>query len=146
LDSQTVLVSAATNTGDPHKTSGMTLFDLIVLGSAAVLAASILMIRVPQLIFVRKLSFQEAFSVCWVAWAIYMSSLLVYVGMKFWLNLSSDTNLTAICLAIVILIVVNYYLAIHRIDRNGAAIKSIFAMFSVALLVAGSIRAALFFR
>ena len=52
------------------------------LGILAVVCASALMVLRPVWFFGRKLSLEEALSVCWVAWSIYMGAFVVYIGLK----------------------------------------------------------------
>ena len=57
------------------------------LGILAVVCASALMVLRPVWFFGRKLSLEEALSVCWVAWSIYMGAFVVYIGLKLPLGL-----------------------------------------------------------
>ena len=57
----------------------MRVSEPLVLGSLAVLAASVFIVRSPVRFFGRKLSLEEVLSVCWVAWSIYMGAFVVYI-------------------------------------------------------------------
>jgi hypothetical protein len=66
----------------------MTVSDPSFLGSFAVLGASVLIVLSPAQFFGRRLSFEEASSVCWVAWSIYVGVFVIYMGLKLPLGLS----------------------------------------------------------
>jgi len=80
----------------------MTVSDPVVLGCFAVLGASVLIVLSPARFFGRGLSYEEAFSVCWVAWSIYMGTFVVYVGLKLPLGLSRAANAPAVGMAVCI--------------------------------------------
>jgi len=72
------------------------------LGILAVVCASALMVLRPVWFFGRKLSLEEALSVCWVAWSIYMGAFVVYIGLKLALGLSCGAHVSAVCVAVCI--------------------------------------------
>jgi hypothetical protein len=109
----------------------------IFLGIFAVIAASAIMImRNPARIFGRALSLNEAFCVCWVAYAIFMGVVMFYLGLKLPLALPAATNAPAIAIAICISIEGIRYLGRIQADWNGMVARSLFGLFTLVGLVA----------
>jgi hypothetical protein len=118
----------------------MTDGDLLRLGSLAVLSASAFMVLRPLWFFGRKLSLEEALSVCWVAWLIYMGAFVVYIGLKLPLGLSPDANAPAIGVAVSLWAIAVFCLArIVPTDCKSALTKSILGLFALTLGAAGAI-------
>ena len=105
------------------------------LGILAVVCASALMVLRPVWFFGRKLSLEEALSVCWVAWSIYMGAFVVYVGLKLPLGLSRDAHVPAVCVAVCISLIAILGLARVPTDWRSAVTKSIFGLFGLILVV-----------
>ncbi|MCL2716391.1 MAG: hypothetical protein FWD68_17950 [Alphaproteobacteria bacterium] len=109
--------------------------DPVWLGSLAVLGASVVMVLRPMRFFGRKLSLEEALSVCWVAWSIYMGAFVIYVGLKLPLGLSRNAHAPAVGLAVCISVPVVLWLARVVTDWRSAVTKSLFGLFILALVV-----------
>ncbi|MHC2439104.1 hypothetical protein [Bradyrhizobium sp. USDA 4451] len=109
--------------------------NLLVLGSVAVVAASLIMVIRPSWTFGRKLSLDEAVSVCWVAWSIYMATFVIYIGLKLPLGLSSDAGIPAIAIGVLVSAIAVFCLARMRTDWKSAVTKSIFGLFTLTLVV-----------
>src|SRR5882757_1255349 len=114
------------------------MIDPIWWGSIAVLVASVLMVLLPLPFFRRKLSLEEALSVCWVAWAVYMAAFMVYLGLKPMLGPSKNVHTTAVGLSACFSIGVVFLLARAAIDWRGAVAKSIFGLMALTIAVAGA--------
>jgi hypothetical protein len=108
------------------------------LGSFAVLGASVLIVLRPAQFFGRQLSFEEASSVCWVAWSIYMGVFVIFMGLKRPLGLSVSANAPAAGTAVCISVMAILCLARIRADWQSAVTKSIFGLFGLTLGVAGA--------
>ncbi|UFW45403.1 MULTISPECIES: hypothetical protein [Bradyrhizobium] len=113
----------------------MTAAEHIGIVSAAVLAASAFMVSRPQWFFGRKLSLEEALSVGWVAWSIFMAGFVVYIGLKLPLALTREADALAIgaggCSSLVAV-----SLLARAVTDWGRIVKiSIFALFILALVV-----------
>jgi hypothetical protein len=119
------------------------MIDPIWWGSIAVLVASVLMVLRPIRFFSRKLSLEEALSVCWVAWSVYMAAFVVYVGLKLPLGLSRNAHAPAVGIAACVSVGAVVLLARAPTDWSGAVTKSIFGLLTLTLGVAVAI---LFFR
>jgi hypothetical protein len=115
------------------------LIDPIWWGSIAVLVVSALMVLRPMPFFSRKLSLEEALSVCWVAWAVYMAAFVVYIGLKPLLGLSRNTHAAAVGLATFLSVGVILLLARATTDWRRAVTKSIFGLMTLTLVVAGAV-------
>jgi hypothetical protein len=120
----------------------MTVSDPVVLGCFAVLGASVLIVLSPARFFGRGLSYEEAFSVCWVAWSIYMGTFVVYVGLKLPLGLSRAANAPAVGMAVCISVTSVLCLARIPTDWRSAVTKS----FRLITLIVGVVGAIYFFR
>ena len=121
----------------------MTVSEPLVLGSLAVLGASVFMVLSPVRFFGRKLSLEEVLSVCWVAWSVYMGAFVVYVGLKLPLGLSRAANASAVGMAVCISVISVLCLARIPTDWRSAVTKSIFGLFTLTL---GVVEAIYFFR
>src|SRR5712664_888660 len=117
----------------------MTLSEPLVLGSLAVLGASVFIVLSPVRFFGRKLSLEEVLSVCWVAWSIYMGAFVVYIGLKLPLGLSRAANAPAVGMAVCISVISVLCLARIPTDWRSAVMKSIFGLFTLTLGVVGAI-------
>jgi hypothetical protein len=117
----------------------MTISEPIFLGTFAVLGASVLVVLSPVQFFGRRLSFEEASSVCWVAWSIYMGVFVIYTGLKLPLGLSPSANAPAAGTAVCVSVIAVLYLARIRADWQSAVTKSIFGLFSLIIGVAGAV-------
>jgi hypothetical protein len=117
----------------------MTVSYPLGLGTLAVLGASVFMALRPIWFFSRKLSLEEALSVCWVTWSIYMAAFVVYIGLKLPLGLSRDANAPAVCIAVCVSLIAVLYLAWIPTDWKSAVTKSIFGLFTLTLGVVGAI-------
>jgi hypothetical protein len=113
----------------------MTSSDPIWLGCFAVLGASAFMVLRPVWFFGRKLSLEEALSVCWVAWSIYMGAFVIYIGLKLPLGLSRDAHAPAVCVAVCSSLLAVLWLARVATDWKSAVTKSIFGLFGLTLVV-----------
>jgi hypothetical protein len=69
-------------------------------GCIAVLGVAIFVVLRPTPFFGRKLSLEEALSVCWVAWSIYMGAFVIYIGLKLPLGLSRNAHAPAVATAV----------------------------------------------
>jgi hypothetical protein len=114
--------------------------DPIWLGIIAVFGASVLIVLRPKRFFGRKLSLEEALSVCWVAWSIYMAGFVVYVGLKLPLGLRQAADAPAAGIAVCISVVAILCLARLIADWKGAVTNSFFGLFTLALVVVGAVR------
>jgi len=117
----------------------MTVGDPIVLGCFAVLGASVLIVLSPAQFFGRGLSYEEAFSVCWVAWSIYTGVFVIYLGLKLPLGLSRAEDTPAAGTAVCISVIAVLCLARMRADWKSAVTKSIFGLFTLTLGVVGAV-------
>jgi len=97
------------------------------------------MVLRPLQFFGRNLSLEEAISVCWVAWSIYMSTFVIYIGLKLPLGLSGNANPPAIAVSVFVSVTAVFCLARILTDWKSAVTKSIFGMFSLTLGVVGAI-------
>jgi hypothetical protein len=113
----------------------MTQSDPAWLGCFAVLGASLFMVLRPAWFFSRKLSFEEAFTVCWVAWTLYMGAFLIYIGLKLPLGLSREAHGPAVAVAACFSIVAILWLAKVTSDWMSAGTKSFFGLFILVLIV-----------
>lgn len=113
----------------------MTYGDTVGLGCFAVLGASAFMVLRPKWFFGRKLSLEEALSVCWVAWSIYMGAFVIYIGLKLPLGLSRDAHSPAVGIAACSSILAILWLARVTTDWKSAVTKSIFGLFGLTLVV-----------
>jgi hypothetical protein len=120
------------------------MIDPIWLGLFAVLGASIFMVLRPLRFFMRNLSLEEAFSVCWVAFAIYIGTFGAYVGLKIPLGLSRNTHASAVGIAVCVSLVGTLYLAKASTDWQRAVTMSIFGLFGFLFVVAAAM--SFFFR
>jgi len=103
-------------------------------GILAVLGASVLIVLRPLTFFRRKLLYEEAFSVCWVAWSIYMGVFVVSIGLRP-LGLSRDAQIAAVGVAVCISLIAIFCLARVPTDWKSAATKSFFGLFILTLVV-----------
>jgi len=117
----------------------MTVSDPIALGCFAVLGASVLMVLSPAPFFGRGLSYEEAFSVCWVAWSIYMGVIVIYIGLKLPLGLSRAANAPAAATAVCMSVIAVLCFARIRADWKSAVTKSIVGLFTLTLGVVGAV-------
>jgi hypothetical protein len=111
----------------------------LVLGSLAVLGASAFIVLSPIRFFGRKLSLEEALSVCWVAWSIYMGSFVVYTGLKLPLGLSREADAPAVGVAVSISIIGVLWLARIPTDWKNAVTKSLLGLFTLIIGVVGAV-------
>lgn len=109
------------------------MIDPIWLGFFAVLAAPTFMVLFPARFFKRRLSLEEACSVCWVSWSIYMATFAVYVGLKVPLGLGRNTHAPAVAIAVCLSVVATMVLARSIDDWQNAVTKSIFGLFTLIL-------------
>jgi hypothetical protein len=89
--------------------------------------------------FKRKLSLEEALSVCWVAWTIYMGAFVIYIGLKLPLGLSRSAHAPAIGVAVCISIIAMLCLGRAPVDWKNAVPNSILGLFTLTLGVVGAI-------
>lgn len=115
------------------------MIDPIWLGIIAVVGASVFIVLRPKRFFGRKLSLEEALSVCWVAWSIYMAAYVVHIGLKLPLGLRRAANAPAAGIAVCISVVAILWLARRITDWRGAVANSIFGLFTLALVVVGAV-------
>ena len=113
----------------------MTYGDTVWLGCFAVLGASAFMVLRPVWFFGRKLSLEEALSVCWVGWSIYMGAFVIYIGLKLPLGLSRDAHAPAVCVAVCFSVLAVLWLARVTTDWKSAVTRSIFGLFGLTLVV-----------
>ncbi|MGY3605582.1 MULTISPECIES: hypothetical protein [unclassified Bradyrhizobium] len=113
----------------------MTPVDPVWWGVLAVLGASVLMVLHPKCFFGRKLSLEEALSVCWVAWSIYMGAFLIYIGLKLPLGLSRDAHAPAVGVAVCSSLPAILWLGRVVTDWKSAVTKSIFGLLILTLVV-----------
>jgi hypothetical protein len=113
----------------------MTAAEHIGLGSAAVLAASAFMVSRPLWFFGRKLSLEEALSVGWVAWSIFMAGFVVYIGLKLPLGLTRETEALAIGAAGCSSLLAILWLARAVTDWRRTVTISIYGLFLLTLVV-----------
>lgn len=113
----------------------MTYSDIAWLGCFAVLGASAFMVLRPAWFFGRKLLFEEAFTVCWVAWTIYMGAFVIYIGLKLPLGLSRVAHGPAVGISACLSIVAILWLARITSDWRSVGTKSIFGLFILVLIV-----------
>jgi hypothetical protein len=109
------------------------------LGFFAVLGTSIFVVLRPLRFFSRNLSLEEAFSVCWVALAIYMGTFAAYVGLILPLGLSRDARIWAVGIAVCISLSAILYLARVCNDWQRAVTRSIFGLFYFIFVVAAAV-------
>jgi hypothetical protein len=117
----------------------MTVIDPLWLGSLAVLGASASVVLRPMRFFGRKLSLEEALSVSWVAWSIYMGAFMIYLGLKLPLGLSEDAHAPAVGVAVCTSLIAVFYLARVPTNWKTAVTKSIFGLFTLTLVMVGAI-------
>jgi len=112
----------------------MTYSDTVWLGCFAVLGASAFMVLRPKWFFGRRLSLEEALSVCWVAWSICMGAFVIYIGLKLhWVfRAMRIPRRSALRLFIHSAIL---WLARVTTDWKSAVTKSIFGLFGLTLVV-----------
>lgn len=113
----------------------MTYGEIVWLGCFAVLGASAFMVLRPVWFFGRKLSLEEALSVCWVGWSIYMGTFVIYIGLKLSLGLSRDADAPAVCVAVCFSVLAVLWLARVTTDWKSAVTRSIFGLFGLTLVV-----------
>lgn len=113
----------------------MTSIDTAWLGCLVVLGASAFMVLRPVWFFGRKLSLEEALSVCWVGWSIYMGAFVIYIGLKLPLGLSVDAHVPAVCAAVCLSLLALLWLARVTTDWKSAVTRSIFGLFGLTLVV-----------
>jgi hypothetical protein len=113
----------------------MTTIDPAWLGCLAVLAVSAFLVLQPVRFFARKLALEEALSVCWVAWSIYMGAFVLYIGLKLPLGLSRNAHTPAVVAAVCISVVAILYLARITTDWSSLIRKSIYGLFGFTLVV-----------
>jgi hypothetical protein len=109
--------------------------DPVWLGCFAVLGASAFLVLRPVWFFGRKLSLEEALSVCWVAWSIYMGAFVIYIGLKLPLGLSRDAHAPAVGMAVCASLIAILWLARVTTDWRSAVTRSIFGLFILTLIV-----------
>ncbi|MCA6117746.1 hypothetical protein J6524_23140 [Bradyrhizobium sp. WSM 1738] len=109
--------------------------DPIWLGCFVVLGASAFMVLRPVWFFGRKLSLEEALSVCWVTWSIYMGAFVIYIGLKLPLGLSRDAHAPAVGMAVCASLIAILWLARVTTDWRSAVTRSIFGLFILTLIV-----------
>jgi len=85
------------------------------------------------------LSYEEALSVCWVAWSIYMGVFVIYIGLKLPMGLSRAANAPAAGTAACMSVITVLCLARIQADWKSAVTKSIFGLFTLTLGVVGAI-------
>jgi hypothetical protein len=112
--------------------------DPLWLGSLAVLGVSIFMVLRSRRFFGRKLSLEEALSVCWVAWSIYIGAYVAYLGLKLPLGLSRNANAPAVGVAVCISLIAVFCLARVPTNWESAVTKSLFGLFTFTLAVVGT--------
>jgi hypothetical protein len=105
------------------------------LGALAVMGASAIMVWRPSRFFGRELSLEEAVSVCWVAWSIYIGIFVIYIGLKLPLGLSRNAHVPAVVVAACLSLPVVLWLARTVTDWRRAVTRSIFGLFSLTLVV-----------
>lgn len=113
----------------------MTAAEHLGIVSAAVLAASAFMVFRAQWFFGRKLSVEEALSVGWVTWSIFMAGFVVYIGLKLPLGLTPEADALAIGVAGCLSLVAILWLARAVTDWGRSVKISIFALFLLTLVV-----------
>ncbi len=104
-------------------------------GCIAVLGVAIFVVLRPIRFFGRKLSLEEALSVCWVAWSIYMGAFVIYIGLKLPLGLSRNARAPAVAIAVCSSLLAVFWLARVVTDWKSAVTKSIFGLFLLTLVV-----------
>ena len=104
-------------------------------GALAVIGASAIMVWRPSRFFGRQLSLEEAISVCWVAWSIYMGMFVIYIGLKLPLGLSRNAHVPAVVVAACLSLPVVLWLTRIVTDWRSAVTRSIFGLFSLTLVV-----------
>ena len=109
----------------------------IILGSLAVIAASVMITRKSARIFGRALSYNEALSVCWVAYSIFIGVVALYYALKLPLGLPRATNAPAIAIAVCASISTILYLGRVQTDWNGVVTRSIFGLLILLVIVGG---------
>jgi glucose uptake protein GlcU len=112
------------------------------LGSFAVLGASVFVVLRPIRFFGRKLSLEEALSLCWVAWSIYMGVFMIYLGLKLPLGLSRNAHAPAVGVAVCTSLIAVFCLARVPTNWKTAVAKSIFGLLTLILVVVGAISSA----
>jgi hypothetical protein len=115
------------------------MIDPLWLGCLAVLAASIFMALRSMWFFKRKLSLEEALSVCWVAWTIYMGAFVIYIGLKLPLGLSRSAHAPCYRGSRLHIDNCNALLGTASVDWKNAVPNSILALFTLTLGVVGAI-------
>jgi hypothetical protein len=113
----------------------MTPIDPGWLGCFAVLGASIFMVLRPAWFFGRTLSLEEALTVCWVTWSLYMGVFVIYIALKLPLGLSREAHGPAVGVAACSAILAILWLARIITDWRSAGTRSIFALFGLILVV-----------
>ena len=116
----------------------MSIQGQIMLGALAVLAASVLITLKPAPIFGRALSLNEAISVCWVAYSIYIGGVALYYALKLPLGLSRGTNAPATAMAVCVSISAILYLGRVHADWNSMVTRSIFGL-AILLWIIGAV-------
>ena len=110
----------------------------IALGVLAVIAASAIMItRNPARIFGRALSYNEAFSVCWVAYSIFIGAVALYYALKLPLGLPRATNAPATAIAVCVSISAILYLGRVQADWTSMVTISIFGLLILLGIIGG---------
>ena len=113
--------------------------DPLWLGFAAVFGASAIVLLRRRWFFTRILSLDEAFSACWVAYAIYMGVCLVYVGLKMPLGLGRDTHAWAAGIAACTSLAAFVWLERSRTDWKRALTVSLLGLLSLGVVVGASV-------
>lgn len=110
----------------------------IVSGALAVLAASVTIACKSARIFGRALSLNEAMSVCWVAYSVFIGVVAFYYALKLLLGLPRETNAPATAIAICASISAILYLGRVQADWNSMVTRSIFGLM-IVLWILGAI-------
>jgi hypothetical protein len=110
----------------------------IMLGTLAVIVASVLIVCRPARIFGRALSVSEAISVCWVAYAIFIGAMALYYAVKLPLGLSRTGNAPATALAVCVSMAVIVYLGSVHADWNSMVTRSLLALL-ILLWIIGAV-------
>jgi hypothetical protein len=116
----------------------MSIEGQIISGALAVITASVMMTRRPARIFGRALSVNEAISICWVAYSIFIGGVALYYAAKLPLGLSRATNAPATAIAVCASISAIVYLGRVRADWNSMVTGSLVGLL-ILLWIIGAV-------
>ncbi len=113
----------------------MSIQGQVILGALAVITASVMITRKPARIFGRTLSVNEAISVCWVAYSIFIGAVALYYAVRLPLGLSRAANAPATAMAVCASISAIVVLGRLRADWNSMVTGSLLGLLILLWLI-----------